>query len=128
VARVGGAREEVEAELRRLSRWVAVAIAVIDCSDPLDESIEFAAPNVLLGRPFNDSDTTIPGWAKLVFAEVTSPQGFARRIAGMEQPVIAMRRSEGPTDLVEARMACDQLQRDLAPFGDFAGYMIVAGS
>ena len=40
------------------------------------------------------------------------------------RPVIAVRWTGEPMPLADARRACDQLQRDLAPHGDYAGYFV----
>jgi hypothetical protein len=123
VAQVSGARAEVEAELLLLSRWAAAAIALIDCREPLDESLATAAPNLLLGWRWG-IDAAVPPWAKVLFADVREPQEFALQFQSTPRPVIAMRRITQPIDLPDARSACDALQRDLAPYGDFAGYMV----
>jgi len=41
-----------------------------------------------------------------------------------ELPIIVSRKLTEPQPLQTARSACDELQRDLAPMGQFAGYVV----
>jgi hypothetical protein len=124
VVHVSGARADVESELLRLSRWAAAAIAIVECSQPLDATIANVAPNLLLGWRMPASEAPPPLWAKVLFADVRNPPSFARQFQATTRPVLAMRRAAKPIDLRDARAACDELQRDLAPYGDFAGYLV----
>ena len=45
-------------------------------------------------------------------------------VAAVPKPVVAARYLDSPLTLAEARAACDALQRDLAPLGQFAGYVV----
>jgi hypothetical protein len=123
VAAIAGERTEVETELRRLARWPAVAIALIDCPEPLDASIASAAPNILLGCRMSGSEASPPDWANVIFGDVEDPREFANRFTPLGRPVIAMRPLDSSAGLHGARTACDLLQSDLAPHGDFAGYL-----
>ncbi|MBW3600647.1 MAG: hypothetical protein KY475_25715 [Planctomycetes bacterium] len=121
VAVISGNSREVEAELRRLSQSAAVAIAVVDCRGEVDEKIAAAAPNILLAQWANGSRPA--AWANVTFATIASPEDFGRRFADAEIPIVAVRSADA-ADLHEARAGCDALQRDLAPYGDFAGYVM----
>ena len=48
---------------------------------------------------------------------------FAEQVTNLYRPIIAERRYRG-TSLLEARAAIDTLQADLAPIGQFAGYVV----
>jgi hypothetical protein len=123
---VTGRRRDVENELRRLSRWSAVAMALVDGHESLDETIATIAPNLLLGHYVRTPHPSVPPWAKFAAAEVVDPKQFAQRFAAAEHPVIALHRPEDASGLGKARAACDRLQANLAPFGDYAGYGILA--
>jgi hypothetical protein len=125
VVAVAGSAAEIETELLRLSHWPAAAIAIIDCSQPLDAAIADAAPNLLLGWRMHGSDASPPAWAQIIFVDVEASREFVG-LAALKRPVVAMRRLAEQTDLGHARSACDVLQRDLAPYGDFAGYIVVS--
>jgi hypothetical protein len=122
---VEGTRRDVENELRRLSRWAAVSMAVIDCCEPLNETISTVAPNLFLGHYVQAEHPLALPWAKFVAAEVDDPKQFAQRFAAAAHPVVALHRPEGVAGLKTARAACDRLQANLAPFGDYAGYGIL---
>ncbi len=114
---------ELAAELNRLSRWPAVGIAVLDHgSAAMDRA---AAPrNLLLAERFAADQRIEPSpWAQLMVCEVDEPAELARRVADCPLPVIAFARAPS-TSLSAARAECDELQRRLAPFGDYAGYLV----
>jgi hypothetical protein len=125
-------------ELKRLSCFPAVAVAIIERPNVEGEKLRVegeklrvegeklrrAAPNILLAAYVSvDAEPIVPPWAQAVVCEVADPSGFASRLAQAMCPVIAYRPLGRVLPLSEARGACDHLQRDLAPFGDFAGYL-----
>ncbi len=123
VAMVAGTVDEVTAELLRLSHWPAVAMAVVDGDEACDQApLAAVAPNLVLGKRWA-AQHTIPDWVQFVVAEVEQPADFAQQFVKLGRPVVAMRRNRGAADVQRARQACDELQRDLAPFGDWAGYV-----
>jgi len=111
-------------ELRRLARYPAVAIAVIASDvDLLAESHDIA-PNLLLGQQIAASEPIgLRPWARSAFAEVSDPAEFARKTTDCTLPIVAVRRAANAS-IEQSRSACDALQRDLAPHGDFAGYIV----
>lgn len=125
VVSVTGSRDEVICELRRLAQSAAVAIAVVENTRDADEQLRYVAPNVLLAQHFPAASPVVPAsWADVLICEVSQIDEFARRVADCKVPVIALRRLGGRDRLSDARAACDRLQRDLAPVGDFAGYVV----
>ena len=54
---------------------------------------------------------------------VGSVDEFAEHSRDITLPIIAVRRYHG-SSLAEARAAIDTLQADLAPIGQFAGYVV----
>lgn len=111
-------------ELRRLARWPSVGIAVITGNANLPAETRDIAPNLLLAQQIAASEPmNLRPWARLAFAEVSDPAEFARRTADWTLPILAVRR-EAHGSIDQSRFACDALQRDLAPYGDFAGYVV----
>jgi hypothetical protein len=121
---VDGSAERVAAELRRLARWPAVMLAVVPgdfepaALSPLPPALPLAQM-VRAGAPFAPRP-----WTHVLVCQVDDPARFAARTAALELPIIAWRPAEPAASLAAARAACDALQRDLAPWGDFAGYLV----
>jgi hypothetical protein len=133
-ARLSGDTEACRRELARLSRFAAVAMAIVEGQGVDGHALHRCAPNVLIAPLVRESvhgthsqsvqGVELPPWAQAIVCEVADPAEFGRRIQSLECPVIALRRLETSLSLPEARTACDRLQRDLAPHGDFAGYLV----
>lgn len=116
--------DRVEAELRRLSRWPCVALAVLDSEAELSAAARTAARNLLLAQHVGPGARLAPAdWADAAICEDDDVERLAARAAPCIKPVLALRRGSWHDDLAAARRACDQLQRDLAGRGDFAGYV-----
>ncbi|HTU27336.1 MAG TPA: hypothetical protein VMF30_18145 [Pirellulales bacterium] len=123
VARVSPTR--AVAELRRLARWPAVGIAILD-GLPADFDPRPHARNMLFAEwVANDSPLRPAPWSQLLFGEVADPAAFARKIAGCSLPIVALRPCNDWSGPDVARTACDRLQRDLAAVGvQAAGYVV----
>jgi hypothetical protein len=125
--RITGSFAELLEQLRELAQQPAVGIVLLPAEARLypDFDPHSVAPNLLLGHlvPPGESRHFAP-WADLIVAVVDSPEALAHRLAGYAGPVLCLRPSEAPLDLAAARSACDALQRDLAPMGQFAGYIV----
>jgi hypothetical protein len=63
-------------------------------------------------------------WADLLFASAVNLNWIASVMTQSHLPVLATRPLAAPLELASARAACDALQRDLAPIGQFAGYIV----
>jgi hypothetical protein len=123
-ARVEGCAEAVAGELRRLARWPAVVMAVLP-GDTLAVALKSPPPGLLLAQRVGRDESWAPhSWAHVLFAEVHEPIEFARRAVDVARPVVAFQRSAESEAIGAARADCDRLQRDLAPWGDFAGYVV----
>jgi len=116
----------IEEQLSELGRAGSVAVAIlptdITASDP---ALHNAAPNLLLAQHFSD-ETAINAadWADLIVCEVSEASRFHDAVAACPLPIVAQRRLNKSESVAEARQACDRLQRDLAPAGNYAGYFI----
>jgi hypothetical protein len=112
------------ARLRELSRFPAAAIALLGEPLPEDFDPRASAPNLLLGQII-ESDDPPPRDPRvhLVFAGADLLV-HSTLVRSTGKPIIVIRRLSAPRSLSEARAACDELQRDLAPLGQFAGYIV----
>ena len=66
----------------------------------------------------------VPDWAQLAICSAVSIDFFAAAIRDCQLPVIAVRQISPNASIPQARAACDRLQFDLAPIGQFAGYLV----
>jgi hypothetical protein len=116
----------ITAQLRRLAQWPSVALAILDV--PARIAVEegpqwrHAAPNLLLAARLNRDESDLPQWARLAVVDESHPA-----VEYVAAPLIVSRRRHPFASIDEARAACDGLQRDMAPRGDFAGYLIERG-
>ncbi|MEX2177011.1 MAG: hypothetical protein WD872_21795, partial [Pirellulaceae bacterium] len=111
--------------LRQLALSPGVAIAIVPGELPADFKRSQAAPNVLLAQPVDPKDrASLAPWAQLAWVKADNLQAFADVTRTLEIPVVAVRPLGEPLPIAEARAACDTLQRDLAPLGQFAGYVV----
>jgi hypothetical protein len=110
-------------ELRRLSRWPAVAIVAGLSASPIDPNA--LVHNLILaqqcaGRP----SQACAGWAKIAFCEVEQPDAIARWISNCPLAAVAVRRAGPLSSVAAGRAECDRLQRDLAGHCEPAGYIV----
>jgi hypothetical protein len=112
-------------EIRRLARHPAVALAVQQHDFPSGMKRADVPPNILLGQRMGDGDRVIrQPWADVLLVESTVAELLARITALGDLPVVVVRPLAQSLPIDDARAACDQLQRDLAPLGQFAGYIV----
>jgi hypothetical protein len=111
--------------LRELARFPAVAIAVISGPLPADFRKSHFAPNLLLAQLVQgDCAQQAYPWADLLIV-IANDLGVLTTVANDRGlPVLVTRHLAAPIDLASGRAACDALQRDLAPLGQFAGYIV----
>jgi hypothetical protein len=109
--------------IRRLARWPAVAVVAL----PLDAAVDLdgLAHNLLIAaRVAPNRPLAPPRWAHLMMCELTPGDQRSDEIAGCPLPVIAAQVDGKPfSSIAQARAACDNLQRCLAPH-DLAGYIV----
>jgi hypothetical protein len=86
----------------------------------LDNKLKQVAPNVLLAA--NAEDAANRENADVIVWQVGSDIEVAP--FAFNKPIIAVRPLTLRIPLVDARAACDALQRDLAPRYDLAGYFV----
>jgi hypothetical protein len=125
VAKIAAPPAAIATELRRLAKWPAVAMAIVDHG--VDESSLGERPprHLLIGERFARGEAChASAWAKVVLCETADPADVSARTAGCEVPVIVIQSHSTWPSLEAARAGCDRLQRDLAAYGDFAGYCV----
>lgn len=132
LVQVTGSSDEIARQLNRLSRY-PVAIAVIRSESAsvvgdlaFDATAKEKRPrNLLLAQHVKESDAEpLAPWAQMVLVEGQEASRIAERAKAFSLPVIAYRPAAAGQGVLEDRKACDHLQRDLAPHGDFAGYIV----
>jgi hypothetical protein len=112
-------------EICRLAKWPAVAVAIVDGDAMLLAESREAARNLVLAQAVASRESMrLADWAQVAVVEVAALSAFAQKIVGCNLPIVAYRPELSPVTIETARAACDRLQRDLAPYGDFAGYIV----
>jgi hypothetical protein len=116
----------VPQRIRDLAQFPAVAIAATDAALPSDFKKSQTAPNLLLAQWIGSENWVTPeSWADLLLIAGDQLDLIAEATERTDLPVVATRFIvDKPLDIAEARAACDELQRDLAPVGQFAGYIV----
>jgi glycosyl hydrolase family 2 len=111
--------------IRALACCPAVAMVVMRHLLPPGFRQSDVAPNLLLGQAIEPREVqAILPWAQFAFVPALEPALFARNCSQIMIPIVAVRPLAAALPIAEARAACDVLQRDLAPIGQFAGYVV----
>jgi hypothetical protein len=126
VVELDGRGEVLASRLRELARYPGVALAVVHGELPADFQRAAAAPNLLLAQPLASGEPALlHSWADLAWVAAEDVREFTRLASAIDHiPIIAVRPLSAPLPIDESRAACDRLQRDLAPIGQFAGYVV----
>jgi hypothetical protein len=94
---------------------------VLHADLPQSADLRAAARNTLFAqRIVDDQPLRTAPWAKCIVWQID--KHMPQRPPDTDLPVIVYRPGNPDATINEARAACDQLQADLAPLGDFAGY------
>lgn len=126
-AELSGSAADAASEARRLARWPAVAMLLLDASTPIDAALRQAARNLLLGRVQSPGNADADH-ADFIVCEGRTPDTIAACALVVKShcpPAVLARLDSGWHDsLSDARRACDALQAELAGRGEFAGYLV----
>lgn len=107
-------------DIRRLSQWPAVG--VVSLPTGASPQLGNLGHNLLLAERFAAGHKVVPAaWADVVICEVGGLSTL--HVEDPRVPVI-VRRPQDDQDVNLARMGCDRLQAELAPHGQFAGYIV----
>jgi hypothetical protein len=125
IADLSPCRAPIELELARFSQHAAVFLAILPPDTQATRTLRIAASNLLLAVQVTSGNTAqADSLADCLALDATNHETFARTAQTTTLPIIAGRPLKQPTSLAAARQAVDHLQRDLAPIGDFAGYLV----
>jgi hypothetical protein len=121
----GQASSGTRTALARLSHHSAVFLAILPEGVSATQELRGLAPNLLLAeRAQSVAIVQVSPDADCVWLDANDLDAFAAAARMTTLPVIAHRALGATRSLSESRRACDDLQRDLAAIGDFAGYVI----
>lgn len=122
---IAGGSIEIASQLRKLAQFPAAAFAVIHGHLPAEFQRTDCAPNVLLVQAIDRSmEQPIQPWAQAIWTADVGVEPLQQRLHTTELPIFVVRKLAAPLPIDQARAACDALQRDLAPIGQFAGYIV----
>ncbi len=112
--------------VRRLSRQAAVGMLDCDLNQQVDLSdiLPDKTNCIIVQDMLTSAEATLHPRAQAILVDASS---LASVIKGHERailPVIACRRDQPCYEPAQIRPACDRLQADIAPYGDFAGYLV----
>jgi hypothetical protein len=108
------------ADIRRLSQWPAVG--VVSLPTGASPQLGNLGHNLLLAERIATGQKVKPAaWADVAICEVDGLSSL--HVEDSRMPVI-VRRPQDDHDVNRARMGCDRLQAELAPRGQFAGYIV----
>jgi hypothetical protein len=125
VTELTGPLEVLQRQVRQMACWPAAAISVLRGDLPEGANPSEWNPNMLFAQRFAADEPLEPApWCQIALCEVDDPARFARRTAPLTIPVVAVRPFDQPATIETLRAGCDRLQRDLAPYGDYAGYIV----
>ena len=122
IARLAGRSDDAAARLRRLGCFSSVAVVILDDEAARGENIGKPRSGILLAQQIRSGDSPdLPPWADVVVCDLSHDDANEFDLSQVTFPVLMYRGADSPTPPQPARSACDQLQRDLAPLGQFAG-------
>ncbi len=127
LAMISSKSRPIEGDIRRLARWPAVGIAILETPPSSAKTYRAAAGNLLLAELQSAGSTmqmnpSKADWADVVVTKITANATHSSQISSADFPELIVRQKAAFESLAVARSACDQLQRELARLGDFAGY------
>jgi Glycosyl hydrolases family 2 len=115
-------RTEVDcSELQLLARFPCVFLVVLSPNTVLPNDIKASVPNLLLAQALRLEDAMQP-WADVAWLTLVECDEVAALRAITLPTVIVRRTCEAAFSV--ARADCDRLQATLAPYGQFAGYVV----
>jgi hypothetical protein len=112
-------------ELRRLGRWPAVGLVVPPRGESLPVEAEEVRHNLLVAeRIATGAMVTRSAGTSVAIVELEGVASASIEIAQRPAALIARRVNGSFASVVEARAACDVLQRELAGKADWSGYIV----
>ena len=112
-------------EVQRLGRFASVGIVILDDEAASGESIGKSRSGVLLAQQIHGGGPfSVKAWADVIVCDLSHVRVEDIDLTNVHCPVLAYREDDSHPSAEDARAACDKLQRDLAPVGQFAGYLV----
>lgn len=129
VAWLGRAMDEQPSrlvEVRRLARIPAVLAVIVPWPWPKSEDVEECrrAGIGIWWIAETQTGSESPRWADALLVHAEQAMSADAIPDARSLPIVAFRPLTTSGSIERARAACDELQRDLAPRGDFAGYVV----
>jgi len=125
IARLCGSSDEAAARLRRLGCFASVGVAILDDEAARGENIGKPRSGILLAQQIRGGDSfDVPSWADVIVCDLSRVDANELDLGKVTCPVLMYRGADSSASPEQARAACDKLQRDLAPIGQFAGYLV----
>jgi hypothetical protein len=108
--------------LRRIAQQASAAVVLLPNPVALPDDVRLFAPNLVLAQQAT-AELQPATWAHAAWVDAGDLTTFQTAAESIDIPIIAVRRGHFDS-LAEARAAIDALQADLAPMGQFAGYVV----
>lgn len=111
-------------EIERLRRWPSVGLICLSGK----HSSDLSGGGVILAQRVAANESLVPAAGmQVAVVEAEANAALSEQVAQLHEwrvPVVAIRRAGALASIAEGRRLCDTLQRDLAPLGQFAGYIV----
>lgn len=117
------ASEAPQTRLAWLAQHPAVSLVVLPAAAQLDFAPSELAPNLLVAQRLTGPHEKLAPWAQLAWIEAENVADVLKALP-RTLPVVVQRKLSRPVAPEQARAACDALQRDLAPLGPLAGFVV----
>lgn len=114
--------KQLAEHLRFVARFTAVIGAILPPQTAAIDQLRQHAPNLLFAVEVNEP-AEVPPWAEVILAAVDDPSRFTNRWQHELRPVLPVG-CAAITTPAEIRTACDRLRRELAPLGQYSGYLV----
>jgi hypothetical protein len=116
---------DIPLQLRQLGLHPAAIMAIVRVPPGANLKLTGIAPNLLLAQAVLPRIPFVPqAWAHAIWTERTDLDLLTNLQTNFKLPIIVSRKLAHPLPIAAARAACDDLQRELAPVGQFAGYAV----
>jgi len=130
VAQTSASGEALAVEIRRLAKWPAIGLIIIDPNQlganerGQANCLRCLAPNMLFAQRMAAGNSIVPqAWADLAFCEIDLMEDLGSQMSATTLPIVAAITSKPHASVAAGRAQSDRLQRDLAHIGDFSGYV-----
>jgi hypothetical protein len=118
-------QKDISLQLRQLALHPAATMAIVRVPPAASLKLTGIAPNLLLAQAVLPRVPFTPqAWAHAIWTENVEHDFLIGLQSNFKLPIVAVRKLAAPLAIGEARAACDDLQRDLASAGQFAGYVV----